>query len=94
MELDTVEQIARLARLKIDQSEAEQLQGELSRILDLMAQLEVVDTQGVPAMAHPFDAEQPLRADEITETNQRDVLMQGAPAIADGLFLVPQVLDN
>ena len=44
-------------------------------------------------MAHPLDATQRLRADEVTETNQRDAYQSVAPATQDGLFLVPKVIE-
>ena len=45
------------------------------------------------AMAHPLDAVQRLRRDEVTEPNQRDALQAVAPAVEDGLFLVPKVIE-
>lgn len=92
MDLDSVEHIARLARLKINQDEAKHLQTDLSNILDLVAQLDKVDTEKVISMAHPFDTNQPLREDIVTENCEREALMQGAPSVAEGLFLVPQVI--
>jgi aspartyl-tRNA(Asn)/glutamyl-tRNA(Gln) amidotransferase subunit C len=55
--------------------------------------MQSVDTSAVSAMAHPFDAGQRLRADQITETNQRDYYQKIAPATQNGLYLVPKVIE-
>jgi len=56
-------------------------------------QLDSTDTGGVTPMAHPLDAVQRLRADEVTETDQRERFQAIAPAVEDGLYLVPKVID-
>ena len=90
---ETVHNIARLARLQIDDSEVDKYRSELSNILDLVAQMEACDTKGIVPMTHPFDATLRLRDDEITETNQRDKFQQVAPNAEQGLYLVPKVID-
>jgi aspartyl-tRNA(Asn)/glutamyl-tRNA(Gln) amidotransferase subunit C len=59
----------------------------------MIDQMQSVDTSAVSAMAHPFDAGQRLRADQITETNQRDYYQKIAPATQNGLYLVPKVIE-
>ena len=44
-------------------------------------------------MAHPLSMVQRLRADEVTETDRREVFQSNAPAVQDGLFLVPKVIE-
>ncbi len=88
-----VDKIAHLARLEISEDEANGYVGSLSSILELMEQMSVVDTTGVAPMAHPFDAVQRLRADEVTETNQREHFQAIAPQVEDGLYLVPKVIE-
>jgi aspartyl-tRNA(Asn)/glutamyl-tRNA(Gln) amidotransferase subunit C len=90
----TVETIAHLARLKIEAGEIEKYQSELSSILDLVQQMEACDTAGVEPMTHPFDATMRLRADVISESNQRDKFQALAPSTEDGLYLVPKVIDS
>ena len=90
---DTVHTIARLARIKIDPSEVDRTRGALENILDLVAQMGAVDTTGIEPMTHPFDATMRLRADEITETNQREKFQAIAPSTQRGLYLVPKVID-
>jgi len=88
-----VADIAHLARIGVGVDELEDLGKELSGILDLVAQMEQVDTSNVAPMAHPMDMTQRLRADEITEENQREHLQKNAPATESGLFLVPKVIE-
>ena len=89
----TVHDIARLARLEIEPSEVDKYSLELSNILDLVAQMEAVDTTDVKPMTHPFDATLRLRPDVVTEDNQRDKFQNIAPSIENGLYLVPKVID-
>jgi aspartyl-tRNA(Asn)/glutamyl-tRNA(Gln) amidotransferase subunit C len=65
----------------------------LSSILNLIDEMQQIDTDGVEPLAHPLDAVQRLRADEVTELNQRDKLQAVAPAVEEGLFLVPKVIE-
>ncbi|MGD8741894.1 MAG: Asp-tRNA(Asn)/Glu-tRNA(Gln) amidotransferase subunit GatC [Granulosicoccaceae bacterium] len=88
-----VEKIAHLARLAIDEADVDGYAGELSKILELVEQMKAVDTSGVAPMAHPLDAVQRLRADEVTEENRREQFQAIAPAVEDGLFLVPKVIE-
>ena len=84
--------IAHLARLRIHPDEISDLAGELTRILSLVREMNTVETTGLVPMAHPLDMTQRLRADEIIEFNQRDVLQHGAPEVEGGLYLVPKVI--
>jgi aspartyl-tRNA(Asn)/glutamyl-tRNA(Gln) amidotransferase subunit C len=86
--------IAHLARLALPEGTIPGLVNDLSNILDLFTALEQVDTSECQPMAHPLDLTQRLRLDEITETNQRELLMQNAPKQEAGLFLVPQVIEG
>ncbi len=89
----TVHDIARLARLEIESTEVEKYRQELSNILDLVAQMEAVDTTDIKPMTHPFDATLRLRPDVVSEDNQRDKFQSIAPSTEDGLYLVPKVID-
>jgi len=90
---DDVAKIAHLARLAVEPTEAEDLSGDLSNILDLVAQMESVDTDAVEPMAHPLEMSQRLRLDEVTETDQRELYQSNAPEAEKGLFLVPKVIE-
>jgi aspartyl-tRNA(Asn)/glutamyl-tRNA(Gln) amidotransferase subunit C len=88
-----VEQIAHLARLQIDAADIDGYSQSLNSILSLVDQMQATNTDGVEPLAHPLDAVQRLRRDEVTEPNQRDALQAVAPAVEDGLFLVPKVIE-
>lgn len=90
---DDVAKIAHLARLAVDPADTESLSRDLSNILDLVEQMRAVDTQGVLPMAHPLEMSQRLRADEVTETDQRELYQSNAPQAEAGLFLVPKVIE-
>jgi aspartyl-tRNA(Asn)/glutamyl-tRNA(Gln) amidotransferase subunit C len=95
MSLDSqqVRQVAHLARLQLGEAQAASYAKQLSNILDMVGQLSGVDTQGVPEMAHPLDMTQRLRPDTITEHDRRAEFQAHAPAVADGLYLVPKVIE-
>ncbi len=88
-----VEKIAHLARLAIDDAAVPGYADDLSGILSLVDQMNAVATDGVEPLAHPHDAVQRLREDEVTEENQRELLQQNAPQVDSGLFLVPKVIE-
>jgi aspartyl-tRNA(Asn)/glutamyl-tRNA(Gln) amidotransferase subunit C len=88
-----VERIAHLARLAIAETDIPKYAENLSNILDLVAQMNAVDTTQVAPMAHPFDVSQRLRADEVTEDNQRERFQSIAPQVEAGLYLVPKVIE-
>lgn len=88
-----VEKIAKLTQLAVSEQEADALVGELSGILELVERMNSVDTSTVMPMAHPLDMSQRLRADEVTEENQRETFQQIAPETEDGLYLVPRVIE-
>ncbi|MBX2883640.1 MAG: Asp-tRNA(Asn)/Glu-tRNA(Gln) amidotransferase subunit GatC [Granulosicoccus sp.] len=90
---DDVKSIAHLARLGVDDNKLESYATEISNILGLVEQMNAVDTTNVEPMAHPAHAVQRLRDDEVTESNQREQLQRGAPAVDRGLFLVPKVIE-
>ncbi len=88
-----VENIAHLARLAIGEEDVPAYAENLSNILTLVEQMNSVDTSGVTPMAHPLDMAQRLREDVVSEENQREHLQQHAPAVENGLFLVPKVIE-
>ncbi len=90
---EDVQRIAHLARLAIDEADVPAYARDLNAILELVAQMQAVDTDSVTPMAHPQDLPQRLRPDEVTEENQREKFQALAPAVADGLYLVPKVIE-
>jgi len=92
MDID-VNKVAMLARIKLTESEAAELGPQLSGILGYIETLSEVDTDGVPATAHPHDAAMPLRANIVTNGNRRNVLQKPAPKTESGLYVVPKVIE-
>lgn len=88
-----VEKIAHLARLGLDEGDIPHTLDALNSILGLVDLMQAVDTQGIEPLAHPLEASQRLRADQVTETNQRDAYQAIAPSVESGLYLVPQVIE-
>jgi len=93
LKIEDVKNIAHLARLNIDDDAVDQYATDLSNILDLVEQMNQVNTDDVLPMAHPMDAAQRLRPDEVSETNQRDKFQAIAPDVEQGLFRVPKVIE-
>ncbi len=93
LDKDQVQHIAMLARLRLADDEFVETQDKLSRIVDFVDQLSAAQTDAVVPMAHPLDAVQRLRADQVTESDERAHVQKNAPSVADGLYLVPKVLE-
>jgi len=88
-----VQHVATLARLELEATDVDDVVKKLSRIVDFVDQLQSVSTDDVLPMAHPLNMSQRLRADDVTETDQRDFVQENAPSTEKGYYLVPKVLD-
>ena len=92
----TVTNIAKLAALAIDHDTAAQYANDLNKVLDLFGSLAQVDTTDISPLHSPFAAPQPLREDvagQVDALAQRDILQTVAPAVQDGCYLVPRVIE-
>lgn len=87
-----IDKIAKLACLRLQPEELTTLQGDLSAILDMVACMQTLDTQGIQPMAHPLEMAQRLRADQVTEQNARTTYQTIAPQVDAGLYIVPKVI--
>ncbi len=92
---EKIEKVARLARLSILEDEISTHVRNLSNILELVDQMNSVDTKGITPMAHPLDIPAPMRQDCVTETNQREQLqtVAQASAVKSGLYIVPKAYE-
>ena len=90
---DEIEKIAELARIRIADDQIGQVTQRITEILGMVDQLQAVDTSDIEPMANPLDATQQLRADVVTESNRREEFQAIAPAVENGLYLVPKVID-
>lgn len=84
---------AHLARIAIEEQDIENYTRDLGNILHLVNQMQSINTDSIEPMAHPTDAKQRLRTDEISETDQRDHFQKIANATENGLYLVPRVIE-
>ena len=90
---DDVTRLAHLARIDLADDEARDVRAKLDAIFGLIDSLQAVDTTGVAPMAHAQDVTLPLRDDVVTDVDRRAVYQAAAPAVADGLYLVPKVIE-
>ncbi|MEY3794695.1 MAG: Asp-tRNA(Asn)/Glu-tRNA(Gln) amidotransferase subunit GatC [Betaproteobacteria bacterium] len=95
-----IQRIANLARLALQPDEEARMLDKINNFFGIVEQISAVDTKGVVPMAHPVDAMRNtpdialrLRADMVSEPNQREANQQSAPAVENGLFLVPKVIE-
>lgn len=95
--LTDIDRIAHLARLELSGDQREQMLAKLNGFFNLVEAMRAVDTTGIEPLAHPLAAVQDvalrLRDDVVSEPNQRQANQQNAPAVEDGLFLVPKVIE-
>ena len=89
-----LKKIAALAYLEIDSGSSTQLRHDLNAIMNFVEQLRQIDTSNILPLFHPLDMYQRLRADEIKDSNHQVNLSKIAPLFADGLYLVPKVIDT
>ncbi|MEH6591740.1 MAG: Asp-tRNA(Asn)/Glu-tRNA(Gln) amidotransferase subunit GatC [Halioglobus sp.] len=90
---DDIEKIAELARIRIADNQIGEVTARITEILVMVDQLQAIDTSAVEPMANPLDATARLRADVVTQVNQREAFQAIAPAVENGLYLVPKVID-
>ncbi len=95
-----IQRIANLARLALQPDEEARMLEKINDFFGIVEQISAVDTTGVVPMAHPVDAmhNSPemalrLRTDTVSEPNQREANQKSAPAVENGLFLVPKVIE-
>ena len=94
---DQIQRIARLARIAVSPAEAQGASAQLNRVLELIDEMQSVDTRGIEPMSHALDARLPmgqrLRADKVTEPDRHTEYQAVAPAVERGLYLVPRVIE-
>jgi aspartyl-tRNA(Asn)/glutamyl-tRNA(Gln) amidotransferase subunit C len=94
---EDVSRIAHLARLELSPNEAQAMLGDLNGFFRIVEQMSAVDTAGVEPLYTPLSAVQAvqlrMREDRVTEGNDREANQASAPALENGLFLVPKVIE-
>ncbi len=93
LSLDDVKRVAMLARIEVTDAESAQILDQLSGVFGLIEKMQAVDTSGIEPMAHAQDVVARLRPDAVTESDQHALFQSVAPAVEDGLYLVPRVIE-
>jgi aspartyl-tRNA(Asn)/glutamyl-tRNA(Gln) amidotransferase subunit C len=92
--LSDIKNTAMLARLELDEAQAQTLIGQLENILEMVNQINLVDTDQTEPLAHPLGFQQPVRKDVVTDSDQRELFQKNAPAIEEGLYIVPKIIED
>ena len=94
---DDIARIANLARLELQPDESERMLTQINGFFNIVEAIRAVDTTGVEPLAHPVaviqDVALRLRDDVVSEPDQREANQRSAPAVEQGLFLVPKVIE-
>jgi aspartyl-tRNA(Asn)/glutamyl-tRNA(Gln) amidotransferase subunit C len=93
VDIATVKHVARLARIAVDEADAERMTGELNAILGFVEQLGEVDVSGVEPMTSVTPMEMRKRQDAVTDGSKAADIVANAPATEDKFFLVPKVVE-
>ena len=95
--LTDIHRLANLAKLELHSEQSTRLLGQMNAFFDIVEQMRAVDTTGVEPLSHPVaaieDIQLRLRQDVVSESNQREANQKSAPAVENGLFLVPKVIE-
>jgi aspartyl-tRNA(Asn)/glutamyl-tRNA(Gln) amidotransferase subunit C len=89
----TVRRVARLARIKVADSELPRLAGELNVILNFVEQLNEVNVDNVEPLTSVVEVEMKKRADIVTDGGYPKAITQNAAASEDDFFMVPKVVE-
>ena len=90
---DDVKRAARLARIAIDDPQADEVLAQLANIFGMIEEMRAVDVSEVEPMAHAQDVMLRLRDDGVTEADQHELFQSIAPRVENGLYLVPKVIE-
>ena len=85
--------ISSLSKLKMEDAEMDNYTRQISEILEMIQQLEKVDTHDIEPMAHPLNMKQRLRLDLVTEENHRELYQKNAVEFEEGFYKVPKVIE-
>jgi len=89
----TVDYVANLSRIELDDSQTTLMQNELGKIIGYMEILQNVDTSGIEPLSHVFSATNMTRPDEAGGHYKRELLLANAPERTDEAFVVPKAVD-
>ena len=88
---DQIKYLSLLSRMDIQDSEINDVEEKLTKIIDFVDQLQSIDTDEIQPMAHPLNQSQRLRADKVFEENNRDKIQKNTKSTERGMYIVPKV---
>jgi len=89
----TVKKVAKLARLKVDDKEEQNLKNELNNILEWVDKLQKVNTDNIDPMLSVSNEPMPMREDMVTSKLDNKQILSNAPEKKAGFFVVPKVVE-
>ena len=90
---ETIEHVAKLARLNLTEEEKDRLTLDMADIINYVDKLNELDTTGVEPLSHALPLTNVMREDKTTPSYDREKILVNAPAIEDGCFKVPKVME-
>ena len=93
IDTETAERVAKLARIKVEDSNLPALAGEFNAILGFIEQLNEVDVSGVEPMTSVTPMRLKRRVDAVTDGDRQDRIRANAPDFREGFFAVPKVVE-
>ena len=90
---DQIKYLSLLSRMDIQESEINDVEEKLTKIIDFVDQLQSIDTDEIEPMAHPLKQSQRLRVDEVVEENNRDKIQKNTKSTERGMYIVPKVIE-
>ena len=90
---ETIEYVGILAKLELSDEEKEQAKRDIGRMLDYIDKLNELDTSGVEPLSHVFPVNNVFREDVVTNGDEREKILENAPAEKDGAFKVPKTVE-
>ena len=90
---ETVSYVAALAKLTVSDEEKQSVAKDLDQILEYIATMDQLDTEGIEPMSHVLPIKNVFREDEAVNQNNREQLLENAPESKDGSFVVPKTVE-
>ena len=90
---ETIDYVAALSKLQLTEAESTKVMEDMEKILSYMETMDKLDTSNVEPMSHVFEITNVFRADEVTNGNEREILLSNTKSKKDGCFMVPKTVD-
>ena len=96
MQVDSklVSHLAHLSRLEVTPQKMDKLVNDMQELVGFVAQLNNLDTTGIPPLMHMGDTKNILREDKVIPSISREEALQNAPATDGVFFQVPKVISK